>query len=409
MLPNWRLRKSTQCMNRSGRGSVKMSKTKNSGRRDNDLPMAQKRELYQRAACMCEFANCGIPLFFDLRSGLPVNNGDFAHIIPSSANGPRGAEDAGNYEIDSPENRILLCKKHHKLVDENECNYPAVLLRRMKRQHEDKVRGFQSIINSEASLACILTAKIKGVHEVVVSDSSVNEAVVARGHPLADSFPQRINLVSDRTYGTKAYWQSMVLQLEGHVERMVSLIKSRGDAGLGLSIFPLAPIPLIAKFASLIGDKIPFEVFPRLRNAHLWMWRTDSKLNKFSCKRIRVGSRVGRVALVISATAPILKQFLSEVNYKGDIYHIHSQRMGLDPVKSLEDLASFRSAFHEALGDIQQTHGSSVKVDVFPCVPNTVAFEIGCRRMAKVHPEMIVYENCCGWKPAVVIGGGNDR
>ena len=77
-------------------------KSKCTGRRDADLPVVQKRELYQRAACMCEFENCGIPLFFDLRSGRPVNNGDFAHIIPSSANGPRGYEDAGDYEVNSP-------------------------------------------------------------------------------------------------------------------------------------------------------------------------------------------------------------------------------------------------------------------------------------------------------------------
>ena len=382
-----------------------MGKAKSTGRRDNDLPMAKKRELYQRAACMCEFENCGIPLFFDLRSGRPVNNGDFAHIIPSSANGPRGYEDAGDYEVNSPENRILLCKKHHKLVDDNERNYPAELLRKMKRQHEDKVRCFQSIISAEASLACILTAKIKGVQEVVVSDSSVNEAIVASGHPLADMFPQRIDLVSDREYGTRAYWKSMVLQLEEHSKHMVSLIKSRGDAGLGLSIFPLAPIPLIAKFASLIGDKIPFTTFPKLRGAHSWTWRTGAKTNKFSYERIRTDWQTRRVALVISATAPILNQFLSEVNYKGDIYHIHSQRMSLDPVKTLEDLTSFRSAFHDALSDIQQTHRSPVKVDVFPCVPNVLAFEIGCRRMAKVHPEMTVHENCRGWRPAIKIGG----
>lgn len=382
-----------------------MGKAMSTGRRDNDLPMAKKRELYQRAACMCEFENCGIPLFFDLRSGRPVNNGDFAHIIPSSANGPRGYEDAGDYEVNSPENRILLCKKHHKLVDDNERNYPAELLRKMKRQHEDKVRCFQSIISAEASLACILTAKIKGVQEVVVSDSSVNEAIVASGHPLADMFPQRIDLVSDREYGTRAYWKSMVLQLEAHSKRLVSLIKSRGDAGLGLSIFPLAPIPLIAKFASLIGDKIPFTTFPKLRGAHSWTWRTGAKTNKFSYERIRTDWQTRRVALVISATAPILNQFLSEVNYKGDIYHIHSQRMSLDPVKTLEDLTSFRSAFHDALSDIQQTHRSPVKVDVFPCVPNVLAFEIGCRRMAKVHPEMTVHENCRGWRPAIKIGG----
>lgn len=375
------------------------------GRRDKDLPLPQKRELYQRAACMCEFENCGVPLFFDLRSGQPVNNGDFAHIIPSSANGPRGSEDDTGYKIDSPENRILLCKKHHKLVDADVQHYPSGVLRRMKRRHEDKVRGFQSIICADASLACIITARIKGNQEVVVSDQSVNEAIVANGRPLAEQFPQRKDLASDWKYGTKAYWQSMMIQLGEYANRMVSLIKSKGESGLVLSVFPLAPIPVIVKFASIIGDKVSVESFPKLRGTHPWCWRVASKVNEFCYKRVKVGRRPGRVALVVSATAPILEAFLSEQNYNGDVYHIWPRRIGLDPVKTHEDLASFRCAYHDALGEIQRVHGSSVKVDVFPCVPNVIAFEIGCKRMLKVHPVMTIYENCRGWKPAVVIGG----
>ena len=83
-----------------------MKRTK--GRRDSDLPLVAKRELYQRSACLCEFEGCAIPLFYDLVSARPVNNGAFAHIIPSSSNGPRGDQDDGKYNIDDPENRILL-------------------------------------------------------------------------------------------------------------------------------------------------------------------------------------------------------------------------------------------------------------------------------------------------------------
>jgi hypothetical protein len=60
--------------------------------------------------------------------------GEEAHIVGQSPNGPR----AGNIsDVDSYANLILLCRKHHKQVDDQRSYYTVERLREIKRKHEE--------------------------------------------------------------------------------------------------------------------------------------------------------------------------------------------------------------------------------------------------------------------------------
>jgi hypothetical protein len=61
--------------------------------------------------------------------------GDEAHIVAQSGKGPRAGLIPAS-EVDLYENLILLCKVHHKLIDDQPATYPVELLRAMKRDHE---------------------------------------------------------------------------------------------------------------------------------------------------------------------------------------------------------------------------------------------------------------------------------
>jgi len=62
--------------------------------------------------------------------------GEEAHIVGQSPNGPR----AGNIaDVDSYANLILLCRKHHKQVDDQVGRYTVERLKEIKRQHEEWV------------------------------------------------------------------------------------------------------------------------------------------------------------------------------------------------------------------------------------------------------------------------------
>ena len=60
--------------------------------------------------------------------------GEEAHIVGQSPNGPR----AGNIsDVDSYANLILLCRKHHKQIDDQVGYYTVERLKEIKRQHEE--------------------------------------------------------------------------------------------------------------------------------------------------------------------------------------------------------------------------------------------------------------------------------
>jgi hypothetical protein len=70
--------------------------------------------------------------------------GEEAHIVGQSPNGPR----AGSIpDVDSYANLILLCRKHHKQVDDQVRYYTVERLTEIKRQHEKWVASLGETIN----------------------------------------------------------------------------------------------------------------------------------------------------------------------------------------------------------------------------------------------------------------------
>lgn len=63
--------------------------------------------------------------------------GEMAHIIAKSPTGPRGDRNRAN--DNSYDNLILLCSKHHKIVDSRPSDYPADYLKSIKEKHEENI------------------------------------------------------------------------------------------------------------------------------------------------------------------------------------------------------------------------------------------------------------------------------
>lgn len=62
--------------------------------------------------------------------------GDECHIISASEKGPRHDPTYRHEKLDAFENLILLCRIHHKMVDDQEETYTPEILRRMKANHQ---------------------------------------------------------------------------------------------------------------------------------------------------------------------------------------------------------------------------------------------------------------------------------
>ena len=63
-------------------------------------------------------------------------SGQICHIYAINPDGPRGKGGLTDRELNAPENLLLLCPYHHRVVDGQDETYPAEKLRKWKQRHE---------------------------------------------------------------------------------------------------------------------------------------------------------------------------------------------------------------------------------------------------------------------------------
>jgi len=98
--------------------------------------------LWGRAAGRCCMTECRTQLVMDAtETDDPTLIGEECHIIANSPAGPRGDEDLPSEKRDLYDNLILLCRNHHKIVDDNPLLYSSNRLREIKRIHESWVQA----------------------------------------------------------------------------------------------------------------------------------------------------------------------------------------------------------------------------------------------------------------------------
>ena len=97
--------------------------------------------LWGRSGNRCAFENCKSELIADeTESDDESVIGDEAHIVAKSNDGPRGVLTISEEERDKYDNLILLCRKHHKIIDDQPLFYTVEKLKAMKVVHEKWVK-----------------------------------------------------------------------------------------------------------------------------------------------------------------------------------------------------------------------------------------------------------------------------
>jgi hypothetical protein len=97
--------------------------------------------LWGRSSGICAFPDCRKQLIKDATDEDDESLiGDAAHIVGEELKGPRGKDPLPLDKRNKYANLILLCKIHHKLVDDQENTYTIAALKKMKLEHEKWVQ-----------------------------------------------------------------------------------------------------------------------------------------------------------------------------------------------------------------------------------------------------------------------------
>jgi predicted restriction endonuclease len=137
------------------------------------LSIRDKKFLWTRAGNCCSYRYeaeiCNEELAI-LKDRKKVLIGEECHIVGKDSTKPRYIDDFP--ERETYDNRILLCRNHHKMIDDNEDIYSSEVLKEMKKEHEDYIA--ERFKNKEIEPMVIknseFEAEAKDVEEVTVME-----------------------------------------------------------------------------------------------------------------------------------------------------------------------------------------------------------------------------------------------
>ena len=93
--------------------------------------------VWAKSGACCAFSKCHKRLVLEEKGkGKDVLVGEVAHIVAEPINGPRGDKQPPGGDRNGYQNLILLCKEHHKLIDDRSQSYPVEKLLLLKSDHE---------------------------------------------------------------------------------------------------------------------------------------------------------------------------------------------------------------------------------------------------------------------------------
>lgn len=346
--------------------------------------------LIAEAAGVCEFPGCGKHLFEDQITKDGDVFSQFAHIIGDSPNGPRGdIVLSEKYKADR-KNIMLLCPDCHKRIDSHPNDYPVELLIKMKKEHETRMKIITSVKNVIPSTVLIYTANI-GIASCLIDNDEVNDVIMPKHYP-ADRNAVSIGMKhAGKTEKTVKYWKDEVENLEYEFDRKIRQPIEHGDIK-HLSVFALAPQPLLVKLGAMITDIIDTDVYQLHREPKSWEWQEGTS----GIFRVHTPTYFGNAGkkpvLVFSLSSNITERVKSY--YKQDdisLWEVTIDNPNNDFLRSREQLIEFRIIMRMVMEDINK-HSAEGPVDVYMAMPIACAVEFGRIRMPKADRHLILHD-----------------
>ena len=347
--------------------------------------------LVAKAGGRCQFRGCNEFLYEHTLTGEVGNFAENAHIVAFRAGGPRGTGDRPA-DIDGIDNLMLLCRRDHKLIDDNPERYPCEELRAHKREHEARIRRVTGLGPSMQTTVLAFTAMI-GTFKPVIGRAEMSDALLPR-YP-GDMF-RILDLTSLGDEEPGALYEVACRRIAQQAE---ALHAAGGplEATRHLSLFGLAPIPMLVMLGHAIGNKVATNFYQCHRDKpERWTWYEGEEVVRFSVRELKRGADPARVALVMPLSGPIVAGSIpSAIDHTWTIYEIGL--VGRSPttgfLRQREDLESFRETYRGLLAQLRGEHAGLRELHVFPAIAAPVAVACGFDLLPKVDPTLVIYDN----------------
>ncbi|MYL64187.1 SAVED domain-containing protein [Bacillus hwajinpoensis] len=353
------------------------------------IPEKTKVRLWGKAAGRCQYKGCTEPLWYDGLTKAEFNSAYIAHIVADKPDGPRGDIERSEILKQDISNLMLMCDAHHRLIDRQKVDeHSEEVLLQMKKEHEDKMELLTSLTEDKQSHVLLYGANIGGNKAKLSMDEAI-QAMLPNKYP-ADKNPIELSLSNSSLEDHEEfYWKMERMHLQRqYKDKVEPRLKITVNH---MSVFAMAPQPLLIELGRLITDIQPAEVYQPHRDPDYWMWEADEETFDYQIIRPEIKSEI--VALNISLSASIDNSRIYDVlGGNVSIWTITIDSPYNDFLRSREQLQKFREKFRKLMNAIKKEHGQHSEIHLFPAAPVAIAVEIGRAWMPKADLPLKVYD-----------------
>jgi hypothetical protein len=190
--------------------------------------------------------------------------------------------------------------------------------------------------------------------------------------------------------GEERYWKIEQENLRRQLQAKLAPRLERAEVR-HLSVFALAPQPLLIELGRLLGDITPASIHQKHREPTGWRWAEDRDAIEFEIEE--PVKRGGPIALILGVSATIDPDRVTRVLGSGAcIWSIKAQQPHNDIMRRVNDLVEFRKVMRVTYDRIKARHGGQGEIHMFPAVPVSVAVEIGRTWMPKADLPLELYD-----------------
>ncbi len=358
------------------------------------IPQNVKLKLWLKSGGRCQFCGCNRILYRDdLLTQREMNNAYIAHIISDSPDGPRGDAILSPKLAKEFSNLMLLCDTHHRSIDDKsqEATYTIELLRGYKKNHEERIEFLTGINESQRSHLLFFRDYI-GERKPEIDHEDAKYSILPR-YPI-DSSSIEIDLTNSSFRDSE---KTFFKNRQEEVHRLINIcIRQRSQSSqIGhLSIFALAPIPMLVHFGYEIGDLIPSDVYQHHRDTTSWKWQLSNKNFKYIIEEPDLSQFISKsVVLNLSLSGTIQQEEISlAMNKKYQFYKVTIPEPDRDFLKTKDQLELFKAEIRLLLRKIRDLHGGDCEIHLFAATPASIAVSFGQVILPKSDPLIHVYE-----------------
>ncbi|HGY9585509.1 TPA: SAVED domain-containing protein [Vibrio harveyi] len=374
------------------------------------LPTAAK--VWHDAGGRCMYRGCGQDLGNTPLTTKTARIAYLAHIVASDPDGPRGNE-SSHALSDAPENIMLMCDGHHRLIDRIDlAGHPAPSLKHMRDEHTARVNMLLYGLKYPSVQLITLLADLAQVPTNVSTAELCSSALSRKLGPLPE-IKHMLRRTQRDDRGRSGFWRHFLHEHESDIRELISFTSNRPSQASSvtpdtLGIFPLHLVPVLVLAGRIIGEARNIEVFQYDRDLKTWHWPTESPNlpPKFDMSYEIDGNDLKETILSFELTATLDTNALPEElarSVKGkEIGWIRITSTDPNPncINSKEQLDKFSGFARQAVKTIQDSWRSKV-IHVFGISPASTLFRFGQMLQAGNHSVCRVYDRPDGSKPFV--------